>query len=45
MNSVSADIENLATGKRRSNQWLVIGASSLGTVFEWYELLPLRIAG
>jgi hypothetical protein len=20
-----------------SNQWLIIGASSLGTVFEWYD--------
>jgi len=37
MNSVSADIENLSDRKATSNQWLVIGASSLGTVFEWYD--------
>jgi MFS family permease len=37
MNSVSANTA-LANGlKATSNQWLVIGASSLGTVFEWYD--------
>jgi MFS family permease len=37
MNSVSADVENLSGREAASNQWLVIGASSLGTVFEWYD--------
>jgi MFS family permease len=37
MSSVSAT--NALTGdvEARANQWLVIGASSLGTVFEWYD--------
>jgi len=37
MNSVSAT--NALTGdvEVTGNQWLVIGASSLGTVFEWYD--------
>jgi hypothetical protein len=37
MNGVSAT--NVLTGdvEATSNQWLVIGASSLGTVFEWYD--------
>jgi hypothetical protein len=37
MNGVSAT--NVLTGdvEVTSNQWLVIGASSLGTVFEWYD--------
>jgi MFS family permease len=37
MNSVSAT--NAVTGdvEVTGNQWLVIGASSLGTVFEWYD--------
>jgi MFS family permease len=37
MNSVSANVENLGNREATSNQWLVIGASSLGTVFEWYD--------
>jgi hypothetical protein len=37
MNGVSAT--NVLTGdvEATGNQWLVIGASSLGTVFEWYD--------
>src|SRR6202795_132728 len=36
MASTSADaaVPNTAT---KQNNWLVIGASSLGTVFEWYD--------
>src|SRR5271157_3364424 len=33
--SAAADIRVIPTVA--SNQWLVIGASSLGTVFEWYD--------
>jgi MFS family permease len=37
MNTVSADTGSLAGQQRSSSQWLVIGASSLGTIFEWYD--------
>jgi MFS family permease len=37
MNNTTA-VANLPLGKTAAtNQWLVIGASSLGTVFEWYD--------
>src|SRR6202161_1326083 len=37
--SSSVSATNAFPGKLKStdNQWLVIGASSLGTVFEWYD--------
>ncbi|MDP9014379.1 MAG: MFS transporter [Pseudomonadota bacterium] len=37
MNSVSAKNVLNDDVERVGNQWLVIGASSLGTVFEWYD--------
>jgi predicted MFS family arabinose efflux permease len=36
MNSATT-AESSAAHERAPNQWLVIGASSLGTVFEWYD--------
>src|SRR5580700_6344276 len=36
MNSTTTAERSVAT-ERAPNQWLVIGASSLGTVFEWYD--------
>jgi MFS family permease len=36
--AISATADTLPTGRAGSqNDWLVIGASSLGTVFEWYD--------
>jgi MFS family permease len=37
MNSVSANAAVAHGLKTTSNEWLIIGASSLGTVFEWYD--------
>jgi len=37
MNSVTAAPASLGNAEATTNQWLVIGASSLGTVFEWYD--------
>jgi MFS family permease len=37
MNSVSATPASVSNAETSTNQWLVIGASSLGTVFEWYD--------
>jgi MFS family permease len=37
MNSVSAAPATVTNAEASTNQWLVIGASSLGTVFEWYD--------
>ncbi|MGA2190725.1 MAG: MFS transporter [Steroidobacteraceae bacterium] len=37
MNSVPAGAANFSDRNALSNQWLVIGASSLGTMFEWYD--------
>src|SRR5277367_1194171 len=37
MTSMSAAAELPKTQDAAHNQWLVIGASSLGTVFEWYD--------
>lgn len=37
MNSVTATSAPVNNQAAASNQWLVIGASSLGTVFEWYD--------
>src|SRR5476649_810772 len=37
MSSVSAATAAVGDRESRSNDWLVIGASSLGTVFEWYD--------
>jgi MFS family permease len=37
MNSVTATPASAGNVESASNQWLVIGASSLGTVFEWYD--------
>ena len=37
MNSVSAAPASVSSSEASTNQWLVIGASSLGTVFEWYD--------
>jgi MFS family permease len=36
MNSATT-AESSVANERAPNQWLVIGASSLGTVFEWYD--------
>ncbi len=36
MNSTTTGESSVAT-EQAPNQWLVIGASSLGTVFEWYD--------
>ena len=36
MNSATT-AESSVVNERAPNQWLVIGASSLGTVFEWYD--------
>src|SRR6202049_2498615 len=38
MASTSAAADLLKAQDAATNQWLVIGASSLGTVFEWYDL-------
>jgi MFS family permease len=36
--AISATADTLPTGRAGSqNDWLVIGASSLGTIFEWYD--------
>src|ERR1700739_1296758 len=35
MSSTTADLANVDSTQK--NHWLVIGASSLGTVFEWYD--------
>ena len=37
MNSVTAAPASGGNAEAATNQWLVIGASSLGTVFEWYD--------
>src|SRR5450755_4581840 len=37
MNSVSTNTVLPKDHGAATNQWLVIGASSLGTVFEWYD--------
>jgi MFS family permease len=37
MNSVTAARTSVSEAEATTNQWLVIGASSLGTVFEWYD--------
>ena len=37
MNSVTAAPASVGNAQATTNQWLVIGASSLGTVFEWYD--------
>jgi MFS family permease len=37
MNSVTAAPASVGNAEATTNQWLVIGASSLGTVFEWYD--------
>ncbi len=37
MNETAALADLPAEGAAAPNQWLVIGASSLGTVFEWYD--------
>jgi MFS family permease len=37
MNSANAIPASVSTAEASTNQWLVIGASSLGTVFEWYD--------
>jgi hypothetical protein len=37
MNTSSAAAASLSEKRATSNHWLVIGASSLGTVFEWYD--------
>jgi len=37
MNSVTAAPALVGNAEATTNQWLVIGASSLGTVFEWYD--------
>jgi MFS family permease len=37
MNSVTAAATSVDGATAKTNQWLVIGASSLGTVFEWYD--------
>jgi MFS family permease len=37
MNSVSANAAVAHGLKTTNNEWLIIGASSLGTVFEWYD--------
>ena len=37
MNNTSAIVGAPARESSATNQWLVIGASSLGTIFEWYD--------
>jgi MFS family permease len=37
MSSTTAAAGVLAENTKAPNQWLIIGASSLGTVFEWYD--------
>src|SRR5580698_7232882 len=37
MNSVRTMPASESNTEASTNQWLVIGASSLGTVFEWYD--------
>ena len=37
MNETAALANLPVEGAAAPNQWLVIGASSLGTVFEWYD--------
>src|SRR6202045_5286481 len=37
MSSTSSTVVLPREHEAKPNQWLVIGASSLGTVFEWYD--------